>query len=505
MMGLDRRTFLGGLNAGLTLPGVGARAQPAPGPAIDVVRAFGFVPDGRTDNYHAFHRWAAHVNRIRGGNYLFPPGVYYVHRFRTPAPGAREAVSNSSIVGCDGLAISGYGARILLNGRFHRSPGRGFDHAIFMPFEFAWCRNVRIAGFEVDGGVLGMTRDPRASEVYAHLIALGGCSNVELEDLHLHHSQTDAVYVYQAGWEPGRRRGAACRNVTLRRVRCAKNARGGLAALQVSNLLCVDCAFSNNGAGLGRYMAHAPGFGVDVEPDYYSASDVDIRTSNLEFRNCRFEGNVSAFLAAYSRRYAGYLRLIGCASSNPLGHPHHLIICWPGALVEGGEHDLGTGTFYPSWQGEHGGDVTIRNCLIRTAGLYGLLHAEQGNLVRLDGVRVTGTHRVPGSHGWALAVQADPGGGRRNSVRNCEIFIPAQRKSPVYPFDYEVSFHHTVSEQNLFRTDLSASGGQHFCVEYGRATVARNDRYQGTLAGPRDSFRPGHMSEHDTRLAFTTR
>jgi len=503
-METERRKFLGGLAASLVLPGAASRAQPAAGRAIDVVRAFGFVPDGRADNYDAFHRWAAHVNRVRGGNYLFPPGTYYVHRFRTPGRGGRNTVTNSSLVGCDGLTISGHGARVLLNGQFHRSPGRGMDHAIFMPFEFAWCRNVRIAGFEVDGGVRGMTRDPSAAEVYAHLIALGGCSNVELEDLHLHHSQTDGVYLYQAGWEPRRRRGVASRNVILRRVRCTNNARGGLAPLQVNGLLCVDSSFSDNGAGLGRYVAHAPGFGVDVEPDYYAASDVDVRTGNLEFRNCRFDGNVSAFLAAYSRRYAGYLRLIDCVSSNAHGHPHHMIICWPGALVEGGEHDLGTGAFYPSWQGERGGDVTIRNCVIRTAGLYGLLHAEHGNLVRLDGVRLTGTHRVPGSHGWALAVQADPGGGRRNSVRNCDIFIPARRKSPAHAYDYEVSFHHIISEQNMFRTDLPASGGQHFCVEYGRATVARNDRYQGTSAGPRDSFRPGHMSGHDTRLPFST-
>ncbi|HET7716213.1 MAG TPA: hypothetical protein VFK86_11345, partial [Bauldia sp.] len=102
-------------------------------------------------------------------------------------------------------------------------------------------------------------------------------------------------------------------------------------------------------------------------------------------------------------------------------------------------------------------------------------------------------------------VQADPGRGLRNSVRNCDIFIPAERKSPAYPYDYEVSFHHTVSEQNLFRTDLPAWGGQHFCVEYGRHTSAEGDRFKGTAPGPHDSFRPAHMSDHDTREPFSTR
>lgn len=505
-MPIGRRPFIAAsvagaflLPRGYSLATAAAASQQRSLP-VDVVRAFGFVPDGRTDNYLAFHRWAAHVNRIGGGSYVFPPGIYYVHRHRARG----SAIANSGIVRANGLTISGYGARIILNGGFHRSQGPALDNAIFMPFEFGWCRNVRIAGFEIDGGVRAMSRDPVTPETYAHLIALSGCEDVELEDLDLHHSQTDGVYLYLAGWIPGRRTGVACRNVRLRNVRCTNNARGGLAALHVNGLICVDCTFSENGTGLGRYEAHAPGFGVDVEPDYVSAADVNVRTGNLEFRNCRFHDNVSAFLAAYSRRYEGHLRLIDCSSSNRFGHPHHMIIDWPGALIEGGLHELGAGTLWTSWQGERGGDLTIRGSEVRTAGLYGIFHTEPGNIVRLESLKLVGTHTDPGSHGVVLGVQADPGGGRKNIVRNCDIFIPAARKSRGHAYDYEVSFHHALSEQNLYQTNLPSAGGQHFCVEYGREVIASEDRFQGTAPGPHDSFRPAHMASHDTRRPYST-
>jgi hypothetical protein len=146
--------------------------------------------------------------------------------------------------------------------------------------------------------------------------------------------------------------------------------------------------------------------------------------------------------------------------------------------------------------------VTIRDCEIRTSGQYGIFHAFPGNLLRMSGVSIVGTHRAPPSTGWVLSVQGDPGGGRRNSVTNCKLFVPAARKSRAYPYDYAVSFHHTVSENNLFRTDLPASGGAHFCTEYGPRATARGDRYQGTAPGPADSFRPGHGAAHDTRTPF---
>ena len=493
---MDRRRFitmLGGTMAAATAFRAAAQVRPS---GIDVVREFGFVPDGRTDNYEAFHRWAAHVNRNRGGSYV-------VRRHRTQSLAKRDprTVINPLIDRADGLSISGYGARILLNGAFHRSSRRGRsgqaegrDFAIFMPFEIHRSRNVAIRGFEIDGGVRAMTRDKDLNEAYAFPIALHGCRNVTLEDLNLHHGQTDGLYLTSS--ELGGRPGIACRDVTLRRVSCRNNARGGLGVIQVYGLVAEDCTFSDNGEGLGRYAPHAPRFGVDVEPDYYKPADVDTRTGNLEFRRCRFDGNASAFLAAYIHTYQGYLRLIDCRSSNATGGEHHMIVSWAGALIEGGVHDAGRGVVALSWAGQKGGSATLRNCEVRTSGLYGILHAYPGNMVALEGVKVIGAHRGPGTHGSVVALQSDPGGGRRNRMRGCEVYIPAARKARDHAYDYEVTLNYAVSENNLFRTDLGAGGGQHFAVQYGPGTVVRGDSFRG-------SFRPGHNSPHDLRSPFS--
>ena len=503
---LDRRSFVTNLVAGLTVHGSGqtAAVSTVPAGAIDVTAAFGFVGDGRTDNYAAFHRLVAHANRTGGGSYNFPPGIFFVARFENvPATGLplSDAVP-APFVGCDGLTIIGYGAKVVLNGRFNRRAGAIFRDTIFMPFEFRRCRNVRLAGFEVDGGVRNMTRDRNAAETYASLVSLLGCSQVSLEDLDLHHGQTDGVYLYLE--QRQNRPGLACRDIRLRNVSCHHNARGGLAPLQVAGLLAVDCSFSNNGTSdLGRYGAHAPGFGVDVEPDFFKPSDVDVRTGDLEFRGCRFEDNVAGFHAAYLPRYQGYLRIIDCSSTNRHSHPYHMILSWRGALLEGGVHDAGEGTIYSGWQEVGGSDVALRNCEIRTSGFYGVLHGYADHRLTIDGVKIIGMHRKAAPHGFVLLVQGAPPAGQRHVVRNCEVFVPAARKSEAHKYDYEVSLHYSLAENNLYRTDLPVEGGRHFCTEYADGTVVRGDRYRGRSPGPADSFRPGHNSSHDTRQPFS--
>jgi hypothetical protein len=515
---MKRREFVAGLlcTASLAAGALAIRARAQSGSdAVDVVEAFGFVADGRTDNYDAFHRWAAHVNQVGGGRYVFPPGTYFVRRYRTTIHEDRDPrdIINPIIDGANGLTITGYGAKIRLNGRFHRSSRKGPNGrpvdlytAIFMPFTVHRSNNVTIKGFDMDGGVREMSRDPDVNEAYAALVALHGCTGALLEDLDLHHCQMDGIYLsssFEGTHVNGPRPSVACRDVTLRNVKCRDNARGGLGVFQVYGLLAEDCAFNDNGKAGGRYLPHAPRFGVDIEPDYVRPN-VDILTGNIEFRRCEFAGNYSALLAAYRDRFRGYLRLIDCRSSNPAGGPYHMILNWPGGLIEGGLHDAGAGVIHTSWQEQKGGDLTIRGAEIRTSGLYGLMHYYDGNLLRLENVKIVGTQRGPGTHGEMVLIRADPGGGRRNVVKASEFFVPAARKSPANPFDYEIILHHTLSEGNLFRTDLPASGGRHFAVQYGPGTVARGDRFIGTAPGTRDSIRPSHNSTHDTRLPFST-
>jgi len=518
---MDRRHFLEGLGAATAmrllpaaaLPGAAGAAATQAGEPVDAVAQFGFVPDGRTDNYAAFHRWAEHVNRRRGGHYSFRPGSYRVERYRTTPFRSRNPaeVINPHLFGCDGLTIVGHGARIVLNGRFHRTaePGpdglaRGVHLAVFMPFTLRQCRNVTIAGFEMDGGVREMTRDDAVKETHAHLLNLQACSNVLLEDLDLHHCQTDGIYLGD-DWLFSRMRPAqACRDVVLNRVTCRNNARGGLSPLQVRGLTATDCRFAGNGFDLGDYRYHPPGFGVDVEPNRFDAGvDIDARTGDLAFVRCSFEDNVSAFLAAWTRRLDGALRLADCTSRNANNRRYHMILNFPGAIVEGGRHDTGTGSIWTSWSGRGGGELVLRDLEIRSAGNYGLFHSHDGNLVTLERVRLIGTHGAPDFGGFPT-IQGDPGGGRRNRVGGCEFFLPAARKSPERNWDIEPAFSHTLLEDNLFATDLPAAGGRHFATRYGPGTEARRDRYRGTAPGTADSFRPGADSRHDSRTPFST-
>lgn len=495
---VDRRLFALGLLASAAIPALPPSSAVAQSPAgIDVAAAFGFVADGRTDNYAAFRRWIAHVNRVGGGSYLFPAGDYFVGS-HIGMPG----VANAPIRGADGLHVSGYGARIRLNGAFRRSAASTSGYATFTPFMIERSRNVSIRGFDIDGGVREMRRDPEVDEAYAYLIALHGCEGVVLEDLNLHHCQTDAVTLWADGAGPGRR-APICRNIALRGVKCVNNARGGLSIIQANGIVCTHCSFNHNGRGTAPYTPHAPQFGVTVEPDYQTP-DVDGLTGNIEFRECEFLDNATGFSGVYTDRAEGFFRVLDCTSSNRHGNTYPITLCWPGAIIQGGVHDGGTGTIWLSWHHQRGGDVTVRDCEIRTAGAYGVFHAFPGNIVRMENVRIVGTHREAAATGWVLSLQGDPGAGRRNLLRNCDLFIPASRKSAAHAYDYEVSLHHTSSEGNRFRTDLAPTGGRHFCTEYGPRTLARGDVYRGRAPGPGDSFRPGDSSAHDTRLPFNT-
>lgn len=493
---VDRRAFIAGSGATAL---VQSRANAViVASAINVVDRFGFSPDGRSDNYRAFQALAAFATQRGGGRFYFPNGVYRVAEYRTTKAYQRPSfqaanpddITNAVYSNCNGLELIGDGASIRLNGCFHRSSVRqpdglisGLLAATFMPFALRRCADVLISGFDIDGGVREMTRDPGVTEAHAYLISLDGCRRAVLRDLSLHHSQTDAILLSDDTLLTGVFPGTACRDIRLERVRCENNARGGLAPLQVVGLTCIDCSFNGSGRGTGAYGHHAPGFGVDVEPDHRLPKDVDAKTGNLHFENCEFRDNFSAFLAAYIRSFQGSLRLINCNSSNRYNAPNHMIICWPGAVLEGGTHDLGAGTFWTSWSGQQGGDLILRHAKFYGSGHFGIFHAHPGNVVELDSISLTGTQDKP-TFGAFPAIEAKPGTGRSNVVRGSRIFLPKARKQPTPATEAGAAFNYAICEGNLFETDLRPSEGE-FLVMY-HDCEAMNDLFEGSIAARRN-------------------
>jgi hypothetical protein len=489
---VDRRAFMVASAATALVRGQGNAVTGQS--AINVVERFGFSPDGRTDNYRAFRELARFATERGGGRYFFPKGIYRVAEYRTTKAYQRPTfqaahptdITNAVYSNCSGLELIGESASIKLNGRFHRSSAlqpdavvSGLLAATFMPFALRQCTDVLISGFDMDGGVRDMTRDPGVTEAHAYLISLDACQRAVLRDLSLHHSQTDAILLSDDTLLTGLRPGIACRDIRLERVRCENNARGGLAALQVLGLTCIGCSFNGSGRGTGAYGHHAPGFGVDVEPDHRLPKDVDVRTGNLHFENCQFRDNFSALLAAYIHSFQGTLSIINCDSSNRYNAPNHMIICWPGALIDGGTHDLGAGTFWTSWSGQSGGDLVIRHSKFFGSGHYGIFHAHPGNVVTLEQISVTGTHKKP-TFGAFPAIQAEPGAGRRNVIRNCRVFLPKARKLPIRATELGATFNHASCEGNSFETDLEPGEGK-FLVMYYDCTVT-GDEFSGSIS-----------------------
>lgn len=509
---MDRRSFIAGAAAAATLAPVKSRASVQRDAAVNVVERFGFIGDGRADNYEAFHRLAAHANSQGGGRFHFPPGAYAVRRHRTVSFGSTQPgiVRNATYLDLDGLELAGRGARILLDGRFHRSGRIGRDgltlgvhHVHFMPFDVRRSRNIRIEGLEIDGGARDTRRDPNVVEGYAHLVALNACSNVELVDLHLHHALADGIYLGDDFAHSGVLPGRVCRNVRLTRVSCRHNARGGLAALHVLGLTAGECDFSSNGHP-GLHGGHAPGMGVNFEPDRNRVGpEIDSHTGDCEFLRCTFHDNHSAILAAYIASYTGYCRFIDCDSRNANGGEVHIIAGWPGEgmLIQGGDHDAGTGAVYASFQ-QPGGVTRLKGLTLRSRHMFGLLHGFGGSLAEVEDCTIIGTHREPGDGSFIFFGQ-DPGGGRRNLFRNNRIFVPAARKRRGAAFQMECTFANTDLIGNEYRTDLSRAG--EYFVRNADLSSCRisGERFRGAFPGRGDTFRPLASDVHDTRLPFS--
>jgi hypothetical protein len=119
----------------------------------------------------------------------------------------------------------------------------------------------------------GFGQYPKAE--WRSVLALRGCTNVEVTGLTLRDSGGDGIYIDRADAK------TPCREIRIKNVVCDNNYRQGMSVIGVEGLTVEDCAFRNT-------WGTPPSAGVDLEPD-----SPEHTLKRIVFRNCRFEDNYS--------------------------------------------------------------------------------------------------------------------------------------------------------------------------------------------------------------------
>ncbi len=265
------------------------------------VTQFGAKGDGVTDDYAALQAAATAVCKTPGATLVFPPGTYKIDRHRVVGGAKKNTTKDIQYTNCNGVTISGYGAKIDVQGNFARNPdvyptsayAVSYDEGI-IPFFMLNSTGFTISGFELDGNVDQMSRSPIVIEGMNAGVLTRNCNNYQLLDLYIHHFHTDGISL-------GHGSTVADTGATLTNITAKNNARQGLSVLQVRGAKIDSSLFSDTGV-TGNYGMHSPGAGADVEPERTPPA-VNVKTGLIEFTNCRFEENLgSQFISTVPSR-----------------------------------------------------------------------------------------------------------------------------------------------------------------------------------------------------------
>ena len=308
---LSRRDLLLALGSSCIFPAA-CSAQPAP--VEFTPEAFGAKGDGVSDDYDALMRMVHAVNAAGGGTVGFERGrTYFLNRYRTAA----DEQANLAFSKCSGLALYGNGASIAVKGDFHRD-ARSTRSLAGLVFED--CRRVAVHALELVGNVGATRRSLSIKEGPSHGLIFGGCFDVVIDGVTSRHFAGDGLYIRQGRSAPAGVR-PACRRFTVRNSRFLFNARQGMSVIQLRGGQFENCDFSYTGyiapETRGPYGFHAPGAGVDVEPNHSPSTDgaVDVMTGDLRFQNCRMIGNRgTSFIACKYGRRGPFLEQISLES-----------------------------------------------------------------------------------------------------------------------------------------------------------------------------------------------
>ncbi len=330
------------------------------------VKELGAKGDGISNDYKALKKATEIVNDKGSGIILFPPGNYYLANYNDSLHPALDLKFKN----CSNVTVIGRKATINLNGRFNRSSAskhrKGFsfsDKNQIIPFYFVQCKNVFISGIEIDGNVDKMTRDKGVVEKGQGLITVMGCDSVKIENVFLHHSPSDGIYIGAGGNKLSRR-------VTIIRVRSFNNARQGLSITGLRDAHIYKCNFSYTGITQGDYGFHRPTAGVDIEPHKLYDS---IKTGNIYFEKDTFTNNLGGQFLCTQPKLTSNITINDCTFRGIDSFSRYqVILAADSVILENSELKLGRGNVFPTWKATPGSNVRIINCVIESS-LNGIL------------------------------------------------------------------------------------------------------------------------------------
>lgn len=348
------------------------------------MQKWGAVGDGVTDNYLVYKKAIDTINSLGSGEIFFPKGRYYIDRFyaepnekisgkptgfnidlkgyRIPAFDPKLVFSNLK-----GVKISGEsGSEIIMKGDFNRAGTRQMSDFVISSISAVGAivmensTDIIVSNLEFSGGIEKTTKDTGVNESgLGSLIKFTSCSNGLLENIFVHHAQTDGL-VFSRNVDT-----ESCDNFTVRNVKSTYNARQGMTLAALKNSVFIDCDFSNTGTG---QYTHDPRVGIDIEPNVGGKwLSNTIRNDNLEFRNCTFDNNSGGAVRLSHPGSSNNIRFIGCEMSNKVAAPYFIIVNTKNILFDSCLIDAGKGFIYPLWSTALT-SVVFKNSILKGTG-----------------------------------------------------------------------------------------------------------------------------------------
>ncbi|HEY3265335.1 MAG TPA: glycosyl hydrolase family 28-related protein [Armatimonadota bacterium] len=482
-----------------------ARAQaPAGSPTYNVLN-YGAVADGVTDNYAAFQRLAAAVSPppfgtgTGKGTIVFPPGVYKINQYRILGGAQRNSIQNIYFRNCNGLTVTGTGATISVTGSFYRSldytiaPDNYSYRQQVVPLYFYACQNFVVDGFELNGNVGDMTKDPTVVEGTSYGLATEACSNYTIKNINTHLFASDGLMIGASSPVSGQPLAIADRNGTITNVHAYNNARVGLSVYQARGISFTNCVFETSGVIPGSYGGHLPFAGAGIEPERQTVGvDVDVKTGDISFVNCAFNDNVGMQWFAGGGDRTVNVTLDGCTFTEG---PHSVNDYTVLLAVNNGI--MQNCTMRGKRLSFVRGVMPNVTAIIRNNKLYSNSFAIVADglpaTALIDNNDIIGTYTGPTSN-ITVYLQNMP----NVDFVNNRVFVPTADKSGTGGQGVIWLNNIHSSQNNTYTTDLTGVATSHFNTTYTACPTYQDHYNSGTY------FRPAFNSTFNTANPYST-